>query len=551
MRILTLASGAALACLLFPAAGSAQTSGCSVTATPTFIRGEGTTELIGDILIRCSGGTPTPANQPIPQNNLTFSVATAVTSRILSTNGASEALLIIDDAGAPGQPVQRLCPSSNGCTVLGTGGVGTPFSGVDATRPNIFQGVVNGNTVVFLGVPVDHGGARTYRVKNVRINATPLSASVGPIPVRANISSAAFAGFLIDNPSPIVGMIFSSLAFSSGAITASTCEPLNRTKNLLSISYTENYASAFRSRTISGTDTAGTAQQNVPTVGYFSESGLILPSLPGAGLADFGTRFKAVFRNIPAGVSIWVSTQNSGGGTARLTASEAGAYSPVASTDTVLGSDVAQLPVVNGTATAVWEVVSASEVASDVFSFLAFFESSVALERKATAISVAGGYAPGTGATVTAIPRFAETSTATDIVVFDPCQTTMLFPFVVSGDGFDVGISIGNTTKDPFGTTVHPGTCNLTAYGSGQTQAYETPVINGGFDLTVSAATVFPKPFRGYVFAVCDFPLGHGYAFVSDTGIRNFATGYMALVLPPGSTERPRAAEGFAEKLVQ
>ena len=57
-----------------------------------------------------------------------------------------------------------------------------------------------------------------------------------------------------------------------------------------------------------------------PATIYNSESGFILPSVTGstpiggtaalAGLADGGTRLKAVFNNLPAGVSIYVSTVN-------------------------------------------------------------------------------------------------------------------------------------------------------------------------------------------------------------------------------------------------
>ena len=44
--------------------------------------------------------------------------------------------------------------------------------------------------------------------------------------------------------------------------------------------------------------------------------------------------------------------------------------------------------------------------------------------------------------------------------------------------------------------------------------------------------------FRGYIIAVCNFQLAHGYALFSDTGIRNWATGYLALVLPTGTGNR-------------
>jgi hypothetical protein len=52
--------------------------------------------------------------------------------------------------------------------------------------------------------------------------------------------------------------------------------------------------------------------QNVPGQLYNSESNFVLP-VPGggtAGLADFGTRLKATFSNLPTGVRIFVSTAN-------------------------------------------------------------------------------------------------------------------------------------------------------------------------------------------------------------------------------------------------
>ena len=44
--------------------------------------------------------------------------------------------------------------------------------------------------------------------------------------------------------------------------------------------------------------------------------------------------------------------------------------------------------------------------------------------------------------------------------------------------------------------------------------------------------------FTGYIIAVCNFQLAHGYALFSDTGIRNWATGYLALVIPTGTGNR-------------
>src|SRR6185436_92573 len=52
--------------------------------------------------------------------------------------------------------------------------------------------------------------------------------------------------------------------------------------------------------------------QNIPGAIYNSESNFVFPisSSQVAGLADFGTRLKATFNNIPAGTRIFVSTAN-------------------------------------------------------------------------------------------------------------------------------------------------------------------------------------------------------------------------------------------------
>ena len=45
--------------------------------------------------------------------------------------------------------------------------------------------------------------------------------------------------------------------------------------------------------------------------------------------------------------------------------------------------------------------------------------------------------------------------------------------------------------------------------------------------------------FTGYVIAVCNFQFAHGFAFISDIGIRNISMGYLAVVLDdPGTGSR-------------
>ena len=96
-----------------------------------------------------------------------------------------------------------------------------------------------------------------------------------------------------------------------------------------------------------------------------------------AGLADSGTRLRVVFQNIPANVLVFVTNRDSASGTtgysaalpkAILTdtdATGAGPFSPPISYD----AGLVQLPVVNGAARAVWEVVSSDVTRQEDFSF--------------------------------------------------------------------------------------------------------------------------------------------------------------------------------------
>ncbi len=105
--------------------------------------------------------------------------------------------------------------------------------------------------------------------------------------------------------------------------------------------------------------------------------------------------------------------------------------------------------------------------------------------------------------------------------------------------GFDTGIAIANTTTDVFGTRTQSGTCTLNFHGTGAgtTTTATTPTINTGTVYADQVSNLKPG-FRGYVIAVCNFQLAHGYALFSDTGIRNWATGYLALIVPTGTGSR-------------
>ena len=162
-------------------------SGCNVNqGVPPTVRAEGITELTGDIVLTCIGGTPTPAGSVVPQANISVTLNTNITSRLLG-DPWSEALLMIDEptslanptvpqavCGAPGSPDNVNLSGPGVCVVLGTGtGVGTynpnntpPSTPANSGRPNVYQGRMSPgspNQLVWLGIPFDPPGSTNVR----------------------------------------------------------------------------------------------------------------------------------------------------------------------------------------------------------------------------------------------------------------------------------------------------------------------------------------------------------------------------------------------------
>jgi hypothetical protein len=310
-----------------------------------------------------------------------------------------------------------------------------------------------------------------------------------------------------------------------------------------------------------------------------------------AGLADYGTRLKAVFSNIPSGVSVYVSGVNligangtnggpsttgvapAGAGSpelAELVSSEAGIDNPIP-TQTLTSNGQWLLPVSStGTSTAIWEVVQELPNTIENFDFGVYVTYANNIPQT-SGISAALSYAPtptvpftataaGLASSTLTIPRFAIAAAAagTNFLNINLCNTALLFPYVTTAflvpgqSGFDTGISIANTTSDPFNTTNQAGTCTLYWYGGppgastaatfptpstlGATGICTTscvPIISGTTALTLASQNV-PANWSGYMIALCNFQYAHGYAAVSDVGVRNIMASYLALVIDSG-----------------
>ena len=296
-----------------------------------------------------------------------------MTSRLLGTGSvanASEAVLFIDepnsgDAGyGPTVPI-TVCPTpASGCVEFvgnsSIGGTGVPVanssSGTQPVGANTFQGVVNpdGKSVTFFGVPImppaSSGLVREFRITNIRANSSAIPAGANtPGNVQALISISGSSYVPLTNSQLVVGYVVAGLTastqnfgntgtLSSSGTTFNQCSSTSNSGNGAPagiLRYHSNFGTAFKTRvlaTAAYTGQNGTAAvQNVPgsSNNSVSESGFIFngvtqsniagtPTTPTgingngqvAGLADFGTRFQAVFNNIPAGVSVYVSTTN-------------------------------------------------------------------------------------------------------------------------------------------------------------------------------------------------------------------------------------------------
>jgi hypothetical protein len=307
------------------------------------------------------------------------------------------------------------------------------------------------------------------------------------------------------------------------------------------------------------------------------------------GIAESGTRLAARFQNVPANMRVFVTTTNVGS-TATLGASRAvfvatdpnGATLGTASADrvvtepfsggstmtgfTVGGSAAAdrfpliEVPIVNGTGVAVWEVVTTNPSANEDFFFgygLGFTHATGSTQVGVGTATVIGNLAPfyptGTNAermsSLLPIPRFVSRTDTINAINVLPCRTNLLFPYVTNWAGFDTGLAIANTSQDPFSDPqdrTQGGRCTLNYYGTLQngqapttTREQTNADVAAGQTITMVLSTGGSlglrgnANFQGYIIAQCDFLFAHGFAFITDgpIGQARVAEGYLALVL--------------------
>jgi hypothetical protein len=398
--------------------------------------------------------------------------------------------------------------------------------GTTTAAPNVYQGVIpsvssSNRAVTFFGVPVlapGTSGSRVFRITNVRIDATPLigGSASGASPIVSTISISGATSLPITNPSPTVGFVSAGLtASASSATNLNQCSTQTKT-SVNTLTFSENFGTAFKTRVAAQSNSLYAGQignpiQNVPGGIYNSESNFVFNGATNgsnvAGLADFGTRLKATFNNIPSGVRIFVSTVNvnnnafpvstanppvppgcasiagcvAGGslgntstvspyvGLAQLVNGEntsdggVGGFQAALITATDNGPNGGNVPIaevsIDPTAksgVAVWEVVNTNPNTPESFKFAVYVTYIAAVATNSplpgnstVSLSFAPTTTTGVPSATASVPRFVGASqAASTIFTINVCRTILLYPYLTNQGGFDTGIAIANTSQD-------------------------------------------------------------------------------------------------------
>jgi uncharacterized protein (TIGR03437 family) len=396
---------------LFAATGllSAQITVCVPTANIPIVRAEGITERVGDIVYACTG----LANSTVTVN-YTVALNTSVTNTIASGSTLT-GLVFTADTGAGPQPVLM-----------------QPLLGPQ-------------NTVVYNGVSFTFSpqGTATLRLSGIRVNAT----QVAPLsPIIANLAITA-GGLLLTSAQLAVGTPERGLyvGYSTNLVCAQNGSPLPASINFASLilsgtsfattRVTEGFSDALAPRAALANSNAQTGERIIVNYsGFPSDARLFVPDAvagsdaiqPTAG-GDF---------ELPASGGAYAPSVSGSLLLARVAganASGAGGnvvYTPGAvGSGTVAFNTVNEIPIVNGSAYVVYEVVDANPALLETAQFPTFLGLLPNGSRTASETSETVFLAPQSKVTVAStsepVPRFAAVTPQQDCTILGDCAAVL------------------------------------------------------------------------------------------------------------------------------
>lgn len=404
---------------------------CIPTSNVPIVRAEGITERIGDVVLTCSG---------LPNSSFTanFTVAlnTNVTNQISSGNSLDGIVLTLDSGSGP--------------------------------QPVLVQPLLSGQNAIFyngVNVAFSAQGTAVLRFAGIRANATPGT------PISANLAITG-ANFELTQSQLAAGMPQRGLyvGYSTSLVCAQNGSPLPATIDFASLIAA---GTTFASSRI----TEGFADAFQPLSG------------PANFNAQTGERFLVQYSGFPAGSRLFVpdvaagsdALQPTAGGDLELPAS-GGSYLPSLSGSLLLArvaganqngaggvpvyvpgtigspavtfNSVSELPIVNGSAYVVYEVVDASPSIIETAQFPTFLGLTPDGSRPASQTTETLTFAP-VSATTTAsssepVPRFRVTTPPPDCTILGDC-TSIFGQLSVSTEPIPLdGIAGGSTTGTYF-----------------------------------------------------------------------------------------------------
>jgi hypothetical protein len=585
---------------VFSATASAQglvcTDGGSTNQT---VRKEGYTELLGDIVLKCSSasGFSTPGGSQVPQATIRVTIPTTTFTSKQTTISPpwSEALLMIEEPGAPLSPIttQTYCGQGGGdlngvCNVTSTGNPDQTYDGTTSggvwVRPNIFQGKqVSPNAIEFNGVPLDPPASnklRTIRITNLRANIAggpfdPDALVASQVEVFLSFEGA--ASVTLQSNKYTVGYVRNGLGPTTITPSSYTvCTSQSSSTARVVIQENSVFGSAWKARnhnnyfvnatnpttalyTWSGTTTYPTTDiaQNIPGIRVFSEGGFYNPGfgtehgINTAGQATTGTIITFNQNPTLSNVTItWPATATIYLGSTGSTSGIPTGFARRLTSATLPAGGAVQ-----------YEVGFADPFQVESLEINPTVTITPPATNGTVNLTGASNFSPNSanvpftppGALTAAIPRFAVKGDTTSgpIVSITNCNCSLLFPWVVSDNMWSTGIGISNTSMDPTNAPFAPPVGPVSGYAAIKqsgivklflfgTNSASTPVQSlFGTSPTVPAGTstsflvsAVPGGFTGYAIAQSTFQYCHGVGFVFAPNMPSVS--YLGLVMDQG-----------------
>ncbi|MGA2182142.1 MAG: hypothetical protein ABSH47_03875, partial [Bryobacteraceae bacterium] len=374
--------------------------------------------------MQCTGQRQTPG--PVNVQLFLNTPIANLTSRPLGSSPLTDALLLIDD---PSPAQQKL-------------------------GQTVFQGRKTGEFAIeWDGIPIDAPGTtgvRLIRMTNVRANAAQLGLSSTLIPTQivGFVQVTGSPSIAINNPQQTLAFIQQGLTASvTKPATFNDCKPQNqgvfpgtsatRVDPQVVLSYRELFTTALKTR-VAPDACAGkipVSAECTSETGFFNPALGTLPGQPANG-----TLIRVQF-SVP-NFSVPYVTANP------LTTSSAGVSAQLITPFTLVeaqstdGVPIAQLPVENNSATAIWEVRGSNPAALGTFNFGAWVTTTSGGTRDTS---------PTTGPYIVNM-SFAPTA---DPYASQPDPNSTIPRFIDPAKSYNTGLPIISATVDPQ-STFHP-----------------------------------------------------------------------------------------------